>query len=74
VPLLRVRASDPSAAADFRQHLARQGFPASMWTSRELAVLFPSRRSMFAPAAELDLWRMNHTAVTVAVLDEVDDC
>jgi hypothetical protein len=74
VPLLRVRVSDSSAAAGLRQHLARQGFPASMWSNCELAVLFPSRRSMFAPAVELDLWRMNHTAVTVAVLDEVDDC
>jgi hypothetical protein len=70
VPLLRVQVSDAETAPDLHEHLTRQGFPASLRQSGELTVLFPGRPSIFAPAVELDLWHMNHPAVTVTVVDE----
>jgi methyl coenzyme M reductase subunit C len=70
MPYLRVQVSEASAAVELGKHLAQEGFPASMSAERELLVLFPGRRSIFAPAVELDLWRMNHTGVAVSVLED----
>ena len=70
MPLLRVQVSDAETAPNLREHLERQGFPSSVRSSDELTVLFPGRADIFAPAVELDLWHMDHPAVTVTVVGE----
>jgi hypothetical protein len=66
---MRVRVSEPSVTSDLKAHLVEQGFPAAEVREDELGVLFPARRSIFAPAVELDLWRANHAGVAVTVID-----
>jgi hypothetical protein len=62
---VRVRLSDASATAALLEHLALQGFPSTYLRRDEIDVLFPGSPSLFALAAELDLWRAGHPGVTL---------
>lgn len=63
---MRIRVSDAAAAPALLEHLAAQGFPARYVGRDELDVLFPGSPSLFAAAAELDLWRARHPQVALA--------
>jgi hypothetical protein len=62
---MRIRVSDAAAALPLREHLALQGFPSTYVSADELEVLFPGSPTLFASAAELDLWSAEHTEVTL---------
>jgi hypothetical protein len=62
---MRIRVSDAAATLALREHLALQGFPSTYVGPDELEVLFPGSPTLFASAAELDLWSAEHAEVTL---------
>ena len=63
---MRIRLSDAAATGALLEHLTLQGFPSTCVEPDELDVLFPGSPTIFAYAAELDVWGAKHADVTLA--------